>query len=38
LRFTKYVSKSAKGDRWDVCAEYGVEFGDDEDEEEGDDE
>ncbi|KAF1359438.1 Fe II 2-oxoglutarate-dependent dioxygenase-like protein [Lizonia empirigonia] len=36
LRFTKYVSKSAKGDRWDVCAEYGVEFGDDD--EEGDDE
>jgi hypothetical protein len=32
LRFTKYVSKSAKGDRWDVCAEYGVEFGEDEDE------
>lgn len=36
LRFTKYVSKSAKGDRWDVCAEYGVEFGDD-DSEDGDD-
>ncbi|XPS93607.1 putative component of NuA3 histone acetyltransferase complex [Ascochyta lentis] len=36
LRFTKYVSKSAKGDRWDVCAEYGVEFGDDD--EEGDEE
>jgi Rps23 Pro-64 3,4-dihydroxylase Tpa1-like proline 4-hydroxylase len=36
LRFTKYVSKSAKGDRWDVCAEYGVEFGEgsDDDEEE----
>lgn len=34
LRFTKYVSKSAKGDRWDVCAEYGVEFGEDEDEDE----
>ncbi|KAI4701542.1 hypothetical protein J4E81_003282 [Alternaria sp. BMP 2799] len=33
LRFTKYVSKSAKGDRWDVCAEYGVEFGEDEDDE-----
>ncbi|KAG9204099.1 hypothetical protein G6514_001736 [Epicoccum nigrum] len=29
LRFTKYVSKSAKGDRWDVCGEYGVQFGDD---------
>lgn len=34
LRFTKYISKSAKGDRWDVCAEYGVEFGDDESDEE----
>ncbi|ORY08183.1 Oxoglutarate and iron-dependent oxygenase degradation C-term-domain-containing protein [Clohesyomyces aquaticus] len=33
LRFTKYVSKSAKGDRWDVCAEYGVELGDDEEDE-----
>ncbi|KAF2009824.1 hypothetical protein BU24DRAFT_427843 [Aaosphaeria arxii CBS 175.79] len=32
LRFTKYVSKSANGDRWDVCGEYGVEFGDDEEE------
>lgn len=37
LRFTKYVSKSAKGDRWDVCAEYGVEFGDDDDEDDDDD-
>ncbi|KAF2179718.1 hypothetical protein K469DRAFT_594897 [Zopfia rhizophila CBS 207.26] len=34
LRFTKYVSRSANGDRWDVCAEYGVEFGEDEDSEE----
>lgn len=33
LRFTKYVSKSAKGDRWDVCAEFGVELGEDEDSE-----
>ncbi len=33
LRFTKYVSRSAKGDRWDVCVEYGVELGDDEDDE-----
>jgi hypothetical protein len=33
------VSRSAKGDRWDVCAEYGVEFGDvEEDGEEGDEE
>lgn len=36
LRFTKYVSKSAKGDRWDVCAEYGVNMGDDEEEDEED--
>jgi hypothetical protein len=34
LRFTKYVSKAAKGDRWDVCADYGVEFGDDSEDEE----
>ncbi|KAH7064522.1 Oxoglutarate and iron-dependent oxygenase degradation C-term-domain-containing protein [Macrophomina phaseolina] len=34
LRFVKYVSQSAKGDRWDVCADFGVEF--DEDEEDGD--
>ncbi|KAF2199955.1 hypothetical protein GQ43DRAFT_375002 [Delitschia confertaspora ATCC 74209] len=34
LRFVKYVSKAAKGDRWDVCAEYGVEFAEEEDEEE----
>ena len=33
LRFTKYVSKAGKGDRWDVCAEYGVELGEDEDDE-----
>lgn len=36
LRFVKYVSAAAKGDRWDVCADFGVEF--DEDEEEDDDE
>ncbi|GME54456.1 Oxoglutarate/iron-dependent oxygenase [Neofusicoccum parvum] len=35
LRFVKYVSEAAKGDRWDVCADFGVEF-DEEDEEEGD--
>lgn len=34
LRFTKYVSKAAKGDRWDICGEYGVEFGEDDDDEE----
>lgn len=33
LRFTKYVSAGANGDRWDVCAEYGVELGEDEDDE-----
>lgn len=33
LRFTKYVSKSARGDRWDVCGEFGVQFGDEDDEE-----
>jgi hypothetical protein len=38
LRFTKYVSKAAKGDRWDVCAEFGVEFGEDDDEEDEDEE
>ena len=36
LRFTKYISKSAKGDRWDVCAEYGVEFGEDDDDDDDD--
>ncbi|KAB2572569.1 Prolyl 3,4-dihydroxylase TPA1 [Lasiodiplodia theobromae] len=35
LRFVKYVSESAKGDRWDVCADFGVEF-DEDDEEDGD--
>ncbi|KAF2146478.1 uncharacterized protein K452DRAFT_219110 [Aplosporella prunicola CBS 121167] len=34
LRFVKYVSQAAKGDRWDVCADFGVVF-DDEDEEDG---
>jgi len=28
LRFTNYVRRGAGGDRWDVCGEYGVEFGD----------
>lgn len=31
LRFVKYVSKSAKGDRWDVCADYEVEFDEEDD-------
>jgi Rps23 Pro-64 3,4-dihydroxylase Tpa1-like proline 4-hydroxylase len=34
LKFTKYVSKSAKGDRWDVTAAYGIQDLDDDDEEE----
>ncbi|KAI4248266.1 MAG: hypothetical protein LQ352_005966 [Teloschistes flavicans] len=29
MRFTKYVSRQAKGDRWDVLGEFGVIFGDD---------
>ena len=36
LRFTKYISRAAKGDRWDVCAEFGVELGEDEDDEDED--
>ncbi|CAI7669189.1 unnamed protein product [Penicillium discolor] len=37
LKFVKYVSAAAKGDRWDITGEIGVEFEeDDEDEEEGD--
>lgn len=38
LKFVKYVSKSAKGDRWDISGAFGVkevEQGDEEDEEEG---
>ena len=33
MRFVKYISNSAKGDRWDLVGEYGVteEAGDDED-------
>ena len=38
LRFVKYVSRAARGDRWDVCAEFGVEFGEGNDEEGGDEE
>ena len=37
MRFVKYVSARAEGDRWDVVGEYAVEGdGDDEDDEEGD--
>ncbi len=38
MRFVKYISRSAKGDRWDVVGEFGVteeEGGDDEDGGEG---
>ena len=30
MRFVKYVSRQAKGDRWDILAEFEVEDGDDE--------
>lgn len=33
LKFVKYVSKNAKGDRWDISGAFGVKY-DDEDEEE----
>ncbi|KAF9886537.1 hypothetical protein FE257_011308 [Aspergillus nanangensis] len=36
LKFVKYVSAAAKGDRWDITGEMGVEFGEDEDEDEDD--
>ncbi|KAJ5657154.1 Prolyl 3-4-dihydroxylase ofd1 [Penicillium longicatenatum] len=32
LKFVKYVSASAKGDRWDISADIGVEFEDEDDE------
>ncbi|KAJ5729614.1 uncharacterized protein N7483_004122 [Penicillium malachiteum] len=32
LKFVKYVSAAAKGDRWDITADIGVEFEDDDDE------
>jgi hypothetical protein len=35
MKFVKYVSESAKGDRWDVVGNYGV--APDDDEEEGED-
>jgi Rps23 Pro-64 3,4-dihydroxylase Tpa1-like proline 4-hydroxylase len=37
LKFVKYVSAAAKGDRWDITGEMGVDFGDDEDDEDDDD-
>ena len=36
LKFVKYVSDVAKGDRWDITGEMGVEFGDDEDDDDDD--
>ncbi|KAJ6010118.1 hypothetical protein N7499_004478 [Penicillium canescens] len=36
LKFVKYVSAAAKGDRWDITGEIGVEFEDDDEDEEGD--
>lgn len=40
LRFVKYVSRKAKGDRWDISATYEIEEedGDDEDDEDAEDE
>ncbi|EAW14234.1 oxidative DNA demethylase [Aspergillus clavatus NRRL 1] len=39
LKFVKYVSAAAKGDRWDISGEMGVDFGDeDEEDDEGEDE
>lgn len=35
LRFVKYVSARAKGDRWDICGEYDVAAQDDDDDESG---
>ncbi|KAL5338885.1 Oxoglutarate and iron-dependent oxygenase degradation C-term-domain-containing protein [Aspergillus crustosus] len=34
LKFVKYVSAAAKGDRWDITGELGVEFNDDDDDNE----
>ena len=34
LKFVKYVSRSAPGDRWDVIGVFGVDAGNDEDEDE----
>jgi hypothetical protein len=33
LRWTTDVRQRARGDRWDVCGEFGVQFGDEDDEE-----
>ncbi|RAK94457.1 oxidoreductase [Aspergillus costaricaensis CBS 115574] len=36
LKFVKYVSEAAKGDRWDITGNLGVEFEDNDDEDEDD--
>ncbi|KUL89771.1 hypothetical protein ZTR_00503 [Talaromyces verruculosus] len=36
LKFVKYVSAAAQGDRWDITGEVGVVFGDDDEEGDGD--
>jgi Rps23 Pro-64 3,4-dihydroxylase Tpa1-like proline 4-hydroxylase len=36
LKFVKYVSAAAKGDRWDITGEMGVDFGDDDEDDEDD--
>ncbi|OQD60774.1 hypothetical protein PENPOL_c020G04199 [Penicillium polonicum] len=36
LKFVKYVSAAAKGDRWDITGEIGVEFEEEDEDEEGD--
>lgn len=35
LRFVKYVSRKAKGDRWDISASFDIEEGESDDEDEG---
>lgn len=37
LKFVKYVSAAAKGDRWDITGDIGVEFEDEDEDDENDD-
>ncbi|KAI9037433.1 oxidative DNA demethylase [Aspergillus affinis] len=37
LKFVKYVSAAAQGDRWDLTGDVGVDFGEDEDEDDEED-
>ncbi|KAJ5247827.1 Prolyl 3-4-dihydroxylase ofd1 [Penicillium chermesinum] len=37
LKFVKYVSAAAKGDRWDITGDIGVEFEDDDEDEDAED-